>query len=142
AANAGGAFSPFGDITTLMVWQAGQVEFMEFFALFLPAVVNFVVPALIMSFLIPKGKPVSAEEAVRMKRGAPIVIVLFLLTILTAVLGHNFLGFPPVFGMMTGLRYLMMFGYYLTITHSSAVANKTKRAEAVGDTVTSTPAQC
>ncbi|NLW05448.1 MAG: sodium:proton antiporter, partial [Pseudomonadaceae bacterium] len=59
AANAGGAFSPFGDITTLMVWQAGKVEFLEFFDLFLPAVVNFVVPALVMSFFIPKGKPAS-----------------------------------------------------------------------------------
>jgi Na+/H+ antiporter NhaD/arsenite permease-like protein len=40
AANAGGAFSPFGDITTLMVWQKGIIEFQEFFALFLPAVIN------------------------------------------------------------------------------------------------------
>ena len=31
AANAGGAFSPFGDITTLMVWQAGKVDFVTFF---------------------------------------------------------------------------------------------------------------
>ena len=30
AANAGGAFSPFGDITTLMVWQAGIVDFFTF----------------------------------------------------------------------------------------------------------------
>src|SRR5690606_15687960 len=44
AANAGGAFSPFGDITTLMVWQAGMVRFDEFFALLLPALVNFGVP--------------------------------------------------------------------------------------------------
>src|SRR5699024_7191060 len=50
AANAGGAFSPFGDITTLMVWQAGKVEFLEFLHLFFPAVANFVVPAVIMSF--------------------------------------------------------------------------------------------
>jgi Na+/H+ antiporter NhaD/arsenite permease-like protein len=34
AANAGGAFSPFGDITTLMVWQKGKAEFFDFFALF------------------------------------------------------------------------------------------------------------
>src|SRR5690554_775454 len=108
AANAGGAFSPFDDITTLMVWQAGQVKFLEFFALFLPSAVNFLIPAFLMSFFLPKGKPISTEEAVRMKRGAPIVIALFLLTILTAVLGHNFLGFPPVFGMMTGLSYLMI----------------------------------
>ncbi|HKK01780.1 MAG TPA: sodium:proton antiporter NhaD, partial [Desulfuromonadales bacterium] len=37
AANAGGAFSPFGDITTLMVWQKGRVDFTEFFAIFIPA---------------------------------------------------------------------------------------------------------
>ena len=36
AANSGGAFSPFGDITTLMVWQRGKVEFWTFFSLFLP----------------------------------------------------------------------------------------------------------
>ena len=34
AANAGGAFSPFGHITTLMVWQKGKIEFAEFFRIF------------------------------------------------------------------------------------------------------------
>ena len=55
AANAGGAFSPFGDITTLMVWQAGKVDFAEFFVLFLPSLVNWSVPALCMHFAVPKG---------------------------------------------------------------------------------------
>ena len=41
AANAGGAFSPFGDITTLMVWQAGHVDFFDFFPLFVPSLVCF-----------------------------------------------------------------------------------------------------
>ena len=44
AANAGGAFSPFGDITTLMVWQKGIVEFQEFFSLLVPSLVNWLVP--------------------------------------------------------------------------------------------------
>jgi Na+/H+ antiporter NhaD/arsenite permease-like protein len=35
AANAGGAFSPFGDITTLMVWQKAKVQFAEFFRIFI-----------------------------------------------------------------------------------------------------------
>ncbi len=43
AANAGGAFSPFGDITTLMVWQKGVVQFDEFFQLFLPAFIVYIV---------------------------------------------------------------------------------------------------
>ncbi|HEY9148985.1 MAG TPA: sodium:proton antiporter NhaD, partial [Gammaproteobacteria bacterium] len=57
AANAGGAFSPFGDITTLMVWQKGIVQFQEFFSLFLPALVNWLVPAAILSLVVPNGKP-------------------------------------------------------------------------------------
>jgi Na+/H+ antiporter NhaD/arsenite permease-like protein len=53
AANAGGVFSPFGDITTLMVWQKGIIEFSGFFVLFLPAVVNWIVVAAILSFAVP-----------------------------------------------------------------------------------------
>src|SRR5690554_7414084 len=48
AANAKGAFSPFSNITTLMIWQKNVVEFTEFFRLFIPAAVNFLVPAVIM----------------------------------------------------------------------------------------------
>ena len=57
AANAGGAFSPFGDITTLMVWQKGIIEFQGFSVLFVPSLVNWLVPALIMSFAVPTDHP-------------------------------------------------------------------------------------
>ncbi|GAB6053330.1 sodium:proton antiporter NhaD [Magnetospira thiophila] len=117
AANAGGAFSPFGDITTLMVWQKGIVSFWEFFDLFVPSVVNFVVPAAIMHFAIPNAKPDASDEVVQMKFGAKRVIFLFILTIVTAVSFHNFLSLPPVLGMMTGLAYLKLFGFYLKKTH-------------------------
>lgn len=116
AANAGGAFSPFGDITTLMVWQKGLLHFNEFFALFIPSLINFVVPALFMSFALPKGNPDALNESIAMKRGAKRIIVLFMLTIATAVSMHNFLHLPPVIGMMTGLAYLQFFAYYLKKT--------------------------
>ncbi len=116
AANAGGAFSPFGDITTLMVWQKGMVEFWSFFALFLPAVVNFAVPAALMHFAVPNEKPHATEDCVIMMRGAKRIIGLFLLTIATAVSFHNFLHLPPVIGMLTGMGYLGLFGYYLKKT--------------------------
>ncbi|ALO35348.1 sodium:proton antiporter [Colwellia sp. MT41] len=113
-ANAGGAFSPFGDITTLMVWQKGILEFTDFFALFLPAVVNFVIPAFIMQFFIPTGKPSAITgEMTPIKKGGLTIVGLFILTIITAVSFHNFLHLPPVFGMMLGLSYLKFFGYYL-----------------------------
>ena len=70
AANAGGAFSPFGDITTLMVWQKGIVDFFTFFLLFVPSAVNFIVPAGIMHFAVPQVSPAPSAEVVAMKRGA------------------------------------------------------------------------
>lgn len=113
-ANAGGAFSPFGDITTLMVWSKGIVEFWTFFNLFLPSVVNFVVPALFMQLAIPSGIPPQSEgKAVSIKRGGLVIVGLFIITIATAVSFHNFLHLPAVFGMMTGFAYLKFFGYYL-----------------------------
>ena len=117
AANAGGAFSPFGDITTLMVWQKGIVQFQEFLALFVPSVVNWLVPAAIMSFAIPNAQPQSGVEDLKMKRGAIIVILLFLWTIATAVSFHNFLHLPPMVGMMAGLSLLKIYGFYLKKTH-------------------------
>ena len=115
-ANAGGAFSPFGDITTLMVWQKGMVSFGTFFALFLPSLVNLLVPAALMHFAVPDLKPQAGGEAVALQRGARRIVVLFLLTIATAVSFHNFLGLPPVLGMLTGLGYLQLFGFYLKKT--------------------------
>lgn len=115
-ANAGGAFSPFGDITTLMVWQKGIIGFWMFFTLFIPSAVNFLVPALFMHFAVPKEKPITSDTEVKMYRGARRIIVLFLLTIITAVSFHNFLHLPPVIGMLTGLAYLQFFGYYLRKT--------------------------
>ena len=113
AANAGGAFSPFGDITTLMVWQKEKVAFSEFFAIFVPSLVNWLIPAVIMSFNIGKKKPESIDEKISMKLGAKRIIFFFLLTIVTAVCFHNYLHLPPAVGMMFGLGYLNMFSYYL-----------------------------
>jgi NhaD family Na+/H+ antiporter len=128
AANAGGSFSPFGDITTLMVWQKnihasnGHVDFWTFFALFIPSLVNWLVPAFIMHFSVPNEKPEGGEEMVAMRRGALTIVALFLFTIALAVSFHSVLQLPPVIGMLTGLSLLQFFAYYLKIrgekTHS------------------------
>ncbi|MGD8112746.1 sodium:proton antiporter NhaD [Vibrio sp. TRT 17S01] len=133
AANAGGAFSPFGDITTLMVWQAGHVSFSEFMPLFLPSVVNYLVPALLMSFFIPNAKPNVIHQHVELKRGARRIVGLFILTIATAVAFHAVLHFPPVMGMMMGLAYLQFFGFFLRRTLKRSLAKKAARAIANRD---------
>jgi len=123
AANAGGVFSPFGDITTLMVWQqdihstTGRVDFFSFFPLALPAAVNYLIPALGMHFALPGGRLGGDGESVRLRRGARRILLLFLLTITTAVAFQSLLHLPAVIGMLTGLSYLQFFGFFLKKTH-------------------------
>lgn len=112
AANAGGAFSPFGDITTLMVWQAGKVDFFTFFHLFLPSLVCFVIPAALMTFALPKGQGELLQTEFHMKPMARRTCLLFGTTIALAVSFEHWLGLPPYLGMMTGLSLLLLVDYF------------------------------
>jgi len=114
AANAGGVFSPFGDITSLMVWQAGHISFSEFLLLFPSALVNWLVPAVILGCYVPNGPPQTAHKRQQMKKGGLIVSGLFISTAALSVSVHSQLGLPPVLGMMTGLGVLKLYGYYLS----------------------------
>jgi Na+/H+ antiporter NhaD/arsenite permease-like protein len=116
ATNAGGSFSPFGDITTLLVWQKGVVPFVNFFSLLIPALVNLIVPAAIMHFFIPEEQPEAVLESQPMKRGGWVIIGLFVLTIVTSACFENFLSLPPAAGMMLGLTYLKFYSFYLQKT--------------------------
>jgi len=136
AANAGGAFSPFGDITTLMVWQKnivasnGPIGFWTFFYLFVPSAVNFLVPAAIMHFFVPDEKPAGGGEHVTIKRGGLTIVGLFMFTIALAVGFHSVLELPPVMGMLTGMALLKFFAYYLKRATSGQAQ---KNAAKLGD---------
>jgi Na+/H+ antiporter NhaD/arsenite permease-like protein len=113
AANAGGVFSPFGDVSTLLVWQRGVVEFQQFFVLFTPSLVNWLVPAAILSFVVPAAMPEARRERTEVAQGGGVISVLFLLTIASAVAFEHYLHLPAAIGMMTGLGLLKLYGYYL-----------------------------
>ncbi len=132
AANAGGAYSPFGDITTLMVWQRGLVEFQTFFALFVPSAVNYLVPAVLMSFAVPREAALRSATDEKTKRGAKRIVLLFVTTIVTAVTFHNVFGLPAFMGMMTGLALLKLFGYYMRQT-SGQLLTDGQQSQSVGE---------
>ncbi len=113
AANAGGTFSPFGDITTLMIWQKGAVNFTQFFVLFIPALANWLVPAAIISLTLSRQKLNASEEVEGMRQGGGVMAGLFLLTVAGTVFSHHYLHLPPFLGMMTGLGALNIYGYFL-----------------------------
>lgn len=129
AANAGGAWSPFGDITTLMVWVDGKGAFSEFLFLFPAAIVGWLITAFLLSRYIPEGKPpfTLGEKKVEIKRGGKVIVGLFALTIVIAVVSHNFLNLPAMWGMMFGLSLLKLYTYYLNRTVPSTVKEKAER---------------
>ncbi len=115
-ANAGGAWSPFGDITTLMAWAAGKGTFADFLMLFPASILGCIVTAFLLSRVVPEGKPpfsVQTDKVERLKPGARIVMFLGVATIATAVLGHQFFHFPAMWGMMFGLAVLKLYSYRL-----------------------------
>lgn len=113
ATNAGGSFSPLGGISTLFVWQKGMLEFTQFFTLFVPCLVNFLVPALAMHLAVPRDRPQVEAERIVVQRGAGRVIFLFGVTIGLAVFSDMYLHLPPAAGMMAGLSLLQFFTFYL-----------------------------
>ena len=118
AANAGGAWSPFGDITTLMAWTAGKGEFVDFLFLFVPSVSGWLVTGWLLSRFVPEGQPpfdAEKEKKPAIRKGGMTVVWLGAFTILVAVLGHQFFHFPAMWGMMFGLALLKLYSYRLTV---------------------------
>ena len=113
AANAGGVFSPFGDITSLLVWQRGLVAFSQFFVLALPALVSWLVPATLLAFALPAGRPQAQPVPPPVAEGGGVITLLFGVTIAIAVTFENSLRLPAAVGMMTGLGLLKLYGYKL-----------------------------
>ena len=119
ACNAGGAFSPFGDVTTLMVWQKniistnGALTFFSFFNLFIPSLVNWLVPAFLMHWAVPKQTLHHTVNRHELKNHAWQVVGLFVFTIALSVTAHSVLHLPPVLGMLTGLGMLNLYNYRL-----------------------------
>jgi Na+/H+ antiporter NhaD/arsenite permease-like protein len=114
AVNAGGTMSPLGGISTFFVWQQNMLHFTQFFALTIPCIVNFLVPAAIMYFSVTKETPAFAKETPILKRGSKRIIFIFILTFSMTILSNVFLDMPAIAGMMLGLAILQFFAYYLT----------------------------
>ena len=120
AANAGGAWSPFGDITTLMVWTGGEGAFSDFLFLFPASILGFLVTAFLLSKVVPNTIPdadLSQEKAPEVMVGANVVIGLGIFTIFCAVISHQVLHLPAMWGMMFGLALLKLYDYRLKKVH-------------------------
>ncbi len=121
AANAGGAWSPFGDITTLMAWTANKGNFVDFLYLFPAAILGWVVTAYLLSRYVPQGHPGQEDEAgaerIEILKGGKVIVALGVLTIATAVISKQVMHLPPMWGMLFGLSVLKLYVYFLQKKH-------------------------
>ncbi len=127
AANAGGTMSPLGGISTLFVWQSRILHFTEFFALTIPCLINFLVPATLMYFSVPKETPAISQQSIGLRRGSKRIIFLFVLTLGITVSSNVLLELPPAAGMMAGLGLLQMFSFYLVKSEKAQFQGTEKR---------------
>ena len=122
AANAGGAWSPFGDITTLMAWAAGKAPFIDFFALFPASFIGWLVTAFLLARVVPEGSPhfdPATEPKVSIKKGGKVVIGLGAFTIFSAVMMHQLFHLPAMWGMMFGFSLLSLYTYVYKKTNKN-----------------------
>ena len=137
AANAGGAWSPFGDITTLMAWSAGKGAFIDFIYLFPSAIIGWAITAFLLSRFVPEGAPARVEgaEKVVIHKGGKVIIGLGVFTIAIAVLGKQIMHLPPMWGMLFGLSILQLYAYTLKKYHDHDIQIYKSVAKIENDTL-------
>ena len=136
AANSGGAFSPIGDVTTIMLWNKGLITALGVICeITIPSIISMVIPAFIMQFML-KGKLAMPEADAAADAAASDFSSAERKTVF--VLGVGGLMFVPVFKGLTGLPpfvgILLVLGVLWTATelfyrnlHRSADAEGTQK---------------
>lgn len=117
AANAGGAWSPIGDVTTTMLWIGGQITtlFIMKEVLF-PSLVNLLVPLAICGFLL-RGRSVEAPIAFERRQGAPttafernLMFCCGIGALIAVPIFKTVTHLPPFMGILFGLGILWLIG--------------------------------
>ena len=130
AANAGGAFSPIGDVTTIMLWIGGQVTTANIIMkLFLPSLFTMVIPLILLSFTM-KGNVIrpesNNEHSLTTPRQQAILLTMGVAALLFVPIFKTFTHLPPYLGMLFGLSVLWI---------TTEIMHKNKREEGTKLTV-------
>ena len=108
--NAGGAWTPIGDVTTTLLWINDKISTWAVMkTLFIPSVVNVAVTGLIATFMI-KGKHAQETKLshLPMAPGAKRVLILGVLALVAIPMWKAALGLPPFMGALLGLGLLWL----------------------------------
>jgi Na+/H+ antiporter NhaD/arsenite permease-like protein len=113
AANAGGAWSPIGDVTTIMLWIGGQITTINIILkVILPSLVNMIIPLTILSFMVkgevkrPEKTQASSEITTPFER--TFILILGISMLLFVPVFKTVTHLPPYVGMLFGLGILWL----------------------------------
>jgi len=116
AANAGGAWSPIGDVTTTMLWIGGQVTTSHLIqSLLIPSLINILVPLLILNFIIKREKLYANLDLSEFKKpkkpsaDSQVILFMGLAVLISVPLFKVFFHLPPYMGMLFGLGIMWCF---------------------------------
>ncbi len=129
AANAGGAWSPIGDVTTIMLWIGGQVTTVNIIAkLIIPSLITMIIPLIILSFVM-KGNVQRPEvkkegEDYLTKNQQMLMLIMGVSALLFVPVFKTFTHLPPYLGMLFGLSILWI---------TTEIMHKRKKHENNGD---------
>ena len=115
AANSGGAFSPIGDVTTIMLWNSKMITALGVIKeIFIPSMVSFIIPAAILQYqlkgeLKPTGMATKVEQQQENSRFQRRMVFLFGVGGLCSVpVFHSLTGLPPFMGILLVLCVLWL----------------------------------
>lgn len=110
AANAGGAWSPIGDVTTTMLWMGGKVttfKLLEY--LFIPSLICMALPTFVASFLPAfKGEFIEAKDDGKANPKGPLMLYIGLLLIVFVPVFKTVTHLPPYVGMLLSLSIMVL----------------------------------
>lgn len=134
AANAGGAWSPIGDVTTTMLWIGNKVSTIQLIEyLIIPSLACMIIPTLIATYLPAfKGTFVSLENSGKENSKGPLILYLGLLSIVFVPIFKTLTHLPPYVGMMFSLSIVALVAEIITARQFS-MSNFSDKANNEGD---------
>lgn len=123
AANAGGSFSPIGDVTTILLWTGGNISALHQIShLFLPGLVTMLLPLAILTFKFKKNEVWHSESKLVSEnkklpqlegRSRMTILVIGILSLALVPVFREVTGLPPFMGVMFGLVILWIYTDFL-----------------------------
>ena len=122
SANAGGAWSPIGDVTTTMLWMGEKVTTVNLIKLLIiPSLICMLIPTIIASFLKPFNSTFTAPPSVENKsKYGPTMLYLGLISIVFVPIFKTITHLPPYVGMMLSLSVVALLAEIFNLKQSTS----------------------